>query len=138
MRGTGCSGGFFIRMCTSFHFSWTPHRPGEGFCRRTRKVSAVSSALVGLVQRRVLGAKETRDLPRLVSVPSFVATMALVSGSRSLEWNASQFLEEPRPRGAGGLACSRPGNLNGLSRQLGVLLRGPQNQPCDPGSRCRS
>lgn len=35
-------------MYTSFHFSWTPRRPGEGFCRRTRKVSAVSSALEGL------------------------------------------------------------------------------------------
>ncbi|XDB66487.1 hypothetical protein ABFV05_020103 [Capra hircus] len=48
--------------------------------------------------------------------------MALVSGSRSLEWNASQFLEEPRPRRADALACSRPGDRNGLGRQPGSRL----------------
>ncbi|KAM7225164.1 hypothetical protein CapIbe_023141 [Capra ibex] len=60
--------------------------------------------------------------------------MALVSGSRSLEWNASQFLEEPRPRRADALACSRPGDRNGLGRQSSK--RGSQDRGCrsnEPG-----
>ncbi|XP_055249343.1 uncharacterized protein LOC129534857 isoform X2 [Moschus berezovskii] len=62
-------------------------------------------------------------------MPSFVAAMALVAGPRSPGWDASQVLEEPRPRGAGALAYSQPGDRNGLGRQLGVLSRGPRTQP---------
>ncbi|XP_043314719.1 homeobox protein ESX1-like isoform X2 [Cervus canadensis] len=95
MRGTGCSGGFFIRMYTSFHFGWTPHRPGEGFCRRTRKVYRGFLGVGVLVERRGLGAKETEIFPG--SPPSAAARIA-AAGATSRDDLLDKDQEERKTR----------------------------------------
>ena len=118
----------FLYGCTRRFTSAGRHLGlGKGFADVPGKCTAVSSAFECLSSGGVWELKRPRSSPARESA-LFRGNNGLVSGSRSPEWDASQFLEEPRARGAGALACSRPGDRNGWVSSAAA----PETSPATP------
>lgn len=135
-HGTGCSGGFFVGCTRRFTSAGRHIGLGEGFCQRVLKVSA-AFGVGGLVQRQWFWSqKGQRSSPALECAlfrgnnGSGAPARAAWSGTPRSSWKSPDPAEPVPP------ACSAWGP-EWLWFVSCVLSRGPQNQPCDPGSRCR-